>query len=435
MKKMILGFLCLLLLTSCDSSCKLDGKNVCVDKDQNFLIEAEAEIKIAVETTAYGEAISELWNQKYPESKDAIEYVLYSDFDYNEYNNQYTDVALLWDSYAIRMQDLFMDIDPSNNGLKRFLADNFIINKNHFNYIPQSGFGSVFSYNETLLNNLWYEVVDDNNDNLPDAFDSFEEIFAINNNLDNDSSLKIMPINFDDYFTSFVYTTLGFDIFNTDKAEDPCFDTESFLNSLNGIYELGSLTDESGFDYESYLHDQSSLFSIVGTWMFYEEEEDLNQVNFRYAAFPMFKEMSFKPLAHSKGYMISKDTLYPSACNALLDLIRSEDGLNAYLANTSEILLFNHDAQYNENEETYNLIYQSENKYEISKALLNSQIEDYAAFEDFNTVQGFKIVEDIDLIGTFEKVFKHELSPEEAYDLINSESLKWISNYIIEEEK
>ncbi|WP_308560057.1 hypothetical protein [uncultured Holdemania sp.] len=202
---------------------------------------------------------------------------------------------------------------------------------------------------------------------------------------------------------------------------------------------------EGGWLYDVYLEKLISPFSLVGTWMYYNQQEDIEQQDFYFSPMPTWKEQSLSPLAKTKGYLLSEETKYPSAANEVLRLIRSEAGIQAYMDTVDEIPAVtvvdrpeNRPAPENEEAEgkgesdkivPYYLSFRNENQRQISHAFSLSQEESMVAFEKDPSVRGWDMLSEIGLIEIAESVIKQEMTPEEAQLKLLERSESWMTPY------
>lgn len=202
---------------------------------------------------------------------------------------------------------------------------------------------------------------------------------------------------------------------------------------------------EGGWLYDVYLEKLISPFSLVGTWMYYNQQEDIEQQDFYFSPMPTWKEQSLSPLAKTKGYLLSEETKYPSAANEVLRLIRSEAGIQAYMDTVDEIPAVivvdrpeNRPAPENEEAEgkgesdkivPYYLNFRNENQRQISHAFSLSQEESMVAFEKDPSVRGWDMLSEIGLIEIAESVIKQETTPEEAQLKLLERSESWMTPY------
>ena len=187
---------------------------------------------------------------------------------------------------------------------------------------------------------------------------------------------------------------------------------------------------DGGWLYDVYLEKLISPFSLVGTWMYYNQQEEIEQQDFYFSPMPSWKEKILSPLAKTKGYLLSAGTKYPSAANEVYRIIRSEAGIQAYIDTVDEIPAVtqvdrlenrpnleteeNEEGKESQTIEPYYLAFRNENQRQISYAFSFSQEESMVAFEKDPSVRGWDMLSEIGLIEIAQKVIKQEITPEEA---------------------
>ncbi|WP_279123545.1 hypothetical protein [Holdemania filiformis] len=202
---------------------------------------------------------------------------------------------------------------------------------------------------------------------------------------------------------------------------------------------------DGGWLYDVYLEKLISPFSLVGTWMYYNQQEDIEQQDFYFSPMPSWKEKILSPLAKTKGYLLSAGTKYPSAANEVYRIIRSEAGIQAYIDTVDEIpavtqvdrLENRPNLETEENEEgkesqtikPYYLAFRNENQRQISYAFSFSQEESMVAFEKDPSVRGWDMLSEIGLIEIAQKVIKQEITPEEAQLELLENSENWMKPF------
>lgn len=209
---------------------------------------------------------------------------------------------------------------------------------------------------------------------------------------------------------------------------------------------------QPGWQYDVYLEKLISPFSMVGTWMFYNEQEDITQQDFLFSAMPTWEETPLAPLAKNKGYLISADTRYPSAANEVLRLIRSEAGLQAYLDTTDEILAVtaadraenrpqqDPEASQDAKEKTSEadllyLDFHTENRRQLSQAFAHSQEESMVAYQKDTSVRGWQMLEDLNVLQIMKEVFAMKKTPEQAQEELTAAAALWLEPYQLSEEE
>ena len=202
---------------------------------------------------------------------------------------------------------------------------------------------------------------------------------------------------------------------------------------------------DGGWLYDVYLEKLISPFSLVGTWMYYNQQEDIEQQDFYFSPMPSWKEKILSPLAKTKGYLLSAGTKYPSAANEVYRIIRSEAGIQAYIDTVDEIPAVtqvdrlenrpnleteeNEEGKESQTIEPYYLAFRNENQRQISYAFSFSQEESMVAFEKDPSVRGWDMLSEIGLIEIAQKVIKQEITPEEAQLELLENSENWMKPF------
>ncbi len=199
---------------------------------------------------------------------------------------------------------------------------------------------------------------------------------------------------------------------------------------------------DGGWLYDVYLEKLISPFSLVGTWMYYNQQEDIEQQDFYFSPMPTWKEKILSPLAKTKGYLLSAGTKYPSAANEVYRIIRSEAGIQAYIDTVDEIPAVtqvdrlenrpnleteeNEEGKESQTIEPYYLAFRNENQRQISYAFSFSQEESMVAFEKDPSVRGWDMLSEIGLIEIAQQVIKQEITPEDAQLALLENSENWM---------
>lgn len=469
----------IVLLGGCQKqqACNVNEGMICFDEEtERFIIEEEAHIRVTVDSEAYGEALKKLWIERFPDHPDALEMVIVSEFDGKAWLNQQADVGLIYGSEAARLNDWLLPIeDEVKEEIMPTILSQYGESVNHdcFYYVPMIGYGWVFSTNKTMLQSLGVDISDADKDGLVDALDSFEKITAW-------ADLLKEPLVYRDEFVQQIFqfdwdeasewmtwlSLAGFKPFETFKAEEPGWESESFLNALQDLSELGQHTwsldvpsieeseeeidaeeadprraQSSAWGAEFYLSDYTSVFSMVGTWMYYDEFEALTDQDFLFSAMPSYKGETAHPYTLSAGYVINKNTDYPNACLELLRLIRSEEGLQAYADNAVSPLLYADFEVIEDNGEEEaesrpaQITFKNENLGQISRAMRQGAEESMVAYALDPTVRGWDMLEGIEINAVLKDVFEQRLSSEEAQSLIMEKAAAWMLPYLPPEEE
>lgn len=452
-KGYLLGLILVLLLSGCQDKKVCDGRDgkVCFNEElDRYTIEENAKITIGVENEIIGAELIALWDKQYPSNQGVIVPIVQNQFDGFTYLNLHPDMGLIWANEAARLDNWLLPID---NQLVEVLKPNLLLqygeslNHDQFYYVPMNGFGWIFSTNKTMLEALGVDTTDANEDGLVDALDTFEKIKEWTDSLSSQLVYRdtvvnrIFDFNFNDSIESMVWLSLGnFKLFESFQAEEPGIESTQFLNLLNELSELGkqkwvisseveTVSNENGWNSELYLSKSASVFSFVGSWMAVDPFEQLTEQDFLFSAMPTLNGSSLHPYTLSAGYVISKDTQYPNACLELLRLIRSDAGLQIFANNSEQPLLVN-DAAWEENP----IVYDNENRRQISIAMQQGAEESMVAFKEDPTKRGWAIVDEIGLPDILKQVFMQEITPEDAQKTIVERSNEWLKAYLPKEE-
>ena len=226
--------------------------------------------------------------------------------------------------------------------------------------------------------------------------------------------------------------------------------TEAVMEEQNRSFsELNRQALKEGWQYDVYLEKLISPFSMVGTWMFYQEQEEIEQQDFWFSKMPSWQGQTLSPLAQSRGYLISAQTEYPTAANEVLRLIRSEAGIQLYLDCTDEIAavtetdwadrrpVLAEGEEKTESEEVAKLYlnFGSENRKQLMDAFAYSQEESMVAFQQDPSVRGWTMLEELDILDVMRKVFSMEMTPEEAQADLMARSETWMTPYQPQDEE
>ena len=148
-----------------DRTCEEGEALVCFDENyQAFHVEENAEVKVEVITEAYGEALVDLWNEKYPDHLNALSYVVGED--------QESDIKYVSMTSALFRMNEWMALDRPEkfNSLDKVATE---INYDHLLFIPSAADGFAFISNIDKLIELEISTEDLNKDYLVDSLDSF----------------------------------------------------------------------------------------------------------------------------------------------------------------------------------------------------------------------------------------------------------------------
>ncbi|MDE6195395.1 MAG: extracellular solute-binding protein [Erysipelotrichaceae bacterium] len=345
MKKIIVSILCIFLF-GCQST-KQEDQLSSKEVGQMYTIEDGSKLHIAVEDERYGEAIIALWNKVYPQHTNAVSYsVITAPQIYQKFiDTRMFPYDLVWakDTYLFSFASHGYEMEES------FFQDLAIGVPSHYYkqspilYVPMRAEGMLFAYKKDQLQALGLEE---------SVMESFENMFA--------SKQEKMYFHTNYAYHVDTLLTSSFSLFEDGKIAG--FDTKEFKKSLElykELYQEGNLRDDN-IGMNDYFMNGEYISGLVGTWMSFEGQ------NLRFQKMPTYQGKQFTPIAHSYGYFINKDTLYPQAAKALLQLLRSQEGMQAYLETSNSFAVL-------EEKGIEQLTFQNDNQKEISYALQYSR--------------------------------------------------------------
>lgn len=349
---------------TCDTA-SLDGSTVCFDEELgHYAIEEGAELVVGVDNDAFGNAIVALWDAAHPELAGKVT------FANNGSQGQTDALAQQTTEYSA---DVFMAIDGevSRNLTHLMPLDSRIASSVSANavesffkagntteavvYAPMTYDGMSFVWNETMLSTLGYDVTDANGDNLPDAFDTWEEIFALATEWQSarptykEKSVNIVfPMSLGEVWSGYMaLTSAGWEIFPEGDATKPGYDDPKFAEGLKfilaakeaqvSINEDGSVTDAAGMGWrwDDVINNESAPFGLVGTWMDVAGASKTTGSTYKLSVLPTYNGNQLTPFVKTKGFVMNTYTEYKSAATELMRLIYSKEGFDAMVSGTS----------------------------------------------------------------------------------------------------
>jgi arabinogalactan oligomer / maltooligosaccharide transport system substrate-binding protein len=349
-----------------------NGNDACWDNDaRRFLFEQGATITIGVDNDNLGEALVEKWNADFPSLAGRLVYR-----NYGSVNGESTgvqgvevgqaeapDVVLVISNEVIGREINLLPLHPYFEDLietDSLPAVNDVVNNRAPILLTAFWDGMSFSWNETMLSELGVDVdSDSNNDGLPDAFDTWEEIFALDlagQEYKGKTILEAFPISLDEPWSGYSsVSSQGFVIFEN-GPDQPGFETEAFLGGLEFIQEFsqqGENLDETltkkaassmGWRWDAYLNDEAYPFSLVGTWQNVIAAQETTGATYRFSTMPTFEGNILRPFSQTKGIGINGYTPNPSAAHEVLRWLYTPSTMSSMIANSSYLPALQEDA-------------------------------------------------------------------------------------------
>ena len=351
-----------------------DGSQACwSSEDENFRWEEGAQITIGVDNDTMGAALVEKWNTDFPALANKLVYRNYGSANgtssgvqgIQDGQGEAPDVALVIDNEVtgkegslLPLHEYFEDLGAEQTHKEVFAA----INKSGTYFLSSFYDGMSFSWNKTMITALGISTADANGDGLPDAFDTWEEIFAIANSYttrptftftkkDNTSVtntiLEMFPISLSEVWSGYSSVSAGgWKLFGAGNMAEPEFNDAKFKAGLEFIQAFAATkmsVDETGakkaasamgWRWDAYL-DGAYPFSLVGTWMDVDGKEDANQLDFKFSAMPTYKGVQLTPLMKTKGFVVNAYTEFPSAASEVLRWLYTKETMETMVNNSA----------------------------------------------------------------------------------------------------
>lgn len=332
---------------------------------QEYKLESGAKIRVGVDSDAWGAAIVALWNKSHPEATGAVEYVNLGSTGATDQITQLQedapDVCLVIDSEVGRNAQSLLDLDPvMANVAKKVAQEPFFTNANSsgtVKYVPAAYNFMCFAWNKTMLEKLGLSTSVTNKDGLPDAFNTWEKIFALAKEWQakrpqyNGKPVNIVfPMCLDEPWSAYSNVTAGgWEIFKEGDTSKPGFEKSEFRDGLDFIKAAseaeisveanGTKTPAASMTWrwDDALNNQTSPFFLAGTWMDIAKAEKSSGSVIKFSALPTWKGKHLTPFVATKGFAINGFTKYPSAAHELFRLLYTKAGMEAMVAHSSYI--------------------------------------------------------------------------------------------------
>ncbi|XMB86946.1 extracellular solute-binding protein [Mycoplasmatota bacterium WC44] len=425
-----------------------DGTQACFNKDAGqFRWEEGAVVEIGVDSDSMGAALVEKWNADFPELAGKLVFRKYDSANGDSSGvagvvaaqGEAPDVVLVIDNEVVGNTAAFL---PLHEFLTDTIKENSltavtdIINNKSTVYSTAFYDGMAFSWNKTMFEEMGLDTTDENGDNLPDAYDTWEEIFELDVNslpeYKGNKILEVFPISIDEPWSGYSSLTAeGFNLFGSGDLAKPGFETEEFKQGLEFIKtfsEQGINIDETGtkksassmgWRWDAFLNDEAYLFGLVGTWIDVNGAEQSNNADFKFASMPTWNENNLSPLMKTKGFVINGYTENPSAASEVLRWLYTQETMTEMISNSSYLPALQ------ESGSAYPTV-NDENKAEFGLAFINNQMEPAGSLPNNPAMRAMNVYYSIDITSFYKAIWDGTMSPEEAQDAIVSAANAWI---------
>jgi arabinogalactan oligomer/maltooligosaccharide transport system substrate-binding protein len=346
------------------SAVTAQSKAVWDTKAKQYKIEPGAKLRVGVDNDKWGAAIVELWNKVHPEAKGVVEFVNFGSAGgadlITQNQGEAPDVVLIIDGEVSRNAQSLMALDKViTDAAKKFAQEPFYTGANSGSpkFVPVTYDGMAFAWNVTMMTELKLNTADKNKDGLPDAFDTWEEIFALSKTWQTTRPTYkgkpvniVYPMSLEEVWSGFPSLTAGgWKIFAKGDAANPGFDQKEFLAGLDFIKAAsdakisvevnGAKTPAASMTWrwDDALNLETAPFFLVGTWMDVVAAETKGGYDIKFGPMPTYGKKRLSPFVKTKGWAINGFTKFPSAAHELYRVLFLRDGLQSMVDSSSYI--------------------------------------------------------------------------------------------------
>jgi len=423
------------------------GNDPCWDNTaRNFRFEPNATITIGVDNDLMGQALVTKWNSDFPALEGRLVYQYYESVNGESKGMQGVEVAqseapdvvLVISNEVIGRDVNLLPLHPYFANLiasDSLPAVNDVINRRAPILLTSFWDGMSFSWNETMLRELDVDVdTDSDNDGLPDAFDTWEKIFAldlVNETYQGNPILELFPVSLDEPWSAYSsISSNGFVIFE-EGADRPGFESEEFLGGLEFIQafsEAGINIDETGtkkaassmgWRWDPYLNDESYPFSLVGTWQNVIAAQESTGSTFRFSAMPTWQGNPLRPFSQTKGFGVNAFTSYPSAASEVLRWLYTPSTMSSMIANSSYLPALQEDAY--STPEIFDPV-----KAEFTNGMRFNQLVPGMTLPNNPSVLAMDLYYNVNVQGFYKDIWDGTITPSEAQTEIVSDAQAWL---------
>ncbi len=428
-----------------------DGNNACWDaENEKFRWEEGAVITIGVDSDDLGAALVAAWNAEFPELADKLVFTNYGSVNGQDSGvqgievaqSEAPDVALVIDNevtsrinHVATLHQYFADLGSEQTHNVVYNTINMLDDV----YLPAFYDGMSFAWNKTMLMDLGIDLTDANEDGLPDAVDTWEEIFAISDSwttrptFDGNEILEVFPLSLDEPWSGYSSTTAGgWQLFgDASDLANPGFGDAEFLAGLEFIAEFAShnmSVDElgekkaasaMGWRWDNFL-DGAYPFGLVGTWMNVDGKETEHGYDFKFSAMPTFDGEQLSPLMKTKGFVINAYTENPSAAAEVLRWLYTKETFEVIMEASSYLPALEADA------EIYPDI-DSENKAEFALGMRFNHLEVAGTLPNNPTTRAMDVYYNIGVNGYYKEIWDGTTTPGAAQTAIKAAADEWMN--------
>ncbi len=333
--------------------CRADGTRVCFDVETGaFILEANASLTLYLKTQEQKQWLLEQLKDDIANYNISLEIEIMDELtaweatyqiDADVFYTQKQDAAMIFDDLLV--------IDPmisdriSLDGLEHFVD---VINMDGFRFLPTTYQGLLFVYNETLLEQLGFDVSNKDEKNRIKQLSDWEDLIKLNEQWQQDKPVvngrhltSVFPFTVSEPWQFYAFlTSSGWQMFEDLDASDPDFLSTDFYHSLLFIDKLFNTSwdlseqNNSRWRYERALINMEAPFSVAPEWLDWDEVSLYNNQIYRYSAFPSNQSVELTPLVKVGGLVI-RNNEFPSLSHRIFSLLSSHDNMQTLIDSTT----------------------------------------------------------------------------------------------------
>ncbi len=418
--------------------CKLDGSSVCFNnKLDTFKIEENAQIVVQVESEAMGEYLVKTWNTIHTQQQNVVSYIVKPPLSLTQLADDLeSDVFITSSNNAAYV--LGNSFDMGKSFRKEVLSKTPITLEAELNalgnyFVPNSYTGWSFVYNKTLLESLGVNLEDANHNYLPDSFETWEQLVTLDTLVFETLDI-LFPLSFKDQYSFYPFLTSGkWGLNFTKNGEDAGLSHPEFLKGLEfieflsqaNLYKEDKKAEDLLWEYNVAFFENRTAFSLMSDWMNFEYYQEKTDDEYVIAPLPSFKENTLRPKGEVDGYLVDKETLYPSASAEAIRILRSAQASPYYSSDSQKVFAYHRD-----------LVDDLELDQELKNKIYAYNFIDpdpVIVLERAPQVLARFFLHEVDFMEYLEKLYDGELSAVEAQKEIEDLHKAWLSQYIEEE--
>lgn len=405
------------------NQCNLDNNKVCFDiETSHFLIEDNATILVRVPTQETKTQLEQLWKSQYPTKSTLLQIDVGSTIEANQVSTIGEDIFLLDSSHAALALDNLYKLDPAimpiiAEQVNLSLAED--INSNHPVFI------TTFITGDTLITDI--TSLENNNLSLNNVT-TFDNLFQHHSSLTENYEV-IFPLIFNDFDTLYPLLTVdGWYPFNDFELDLAHLDSTEFLNGLIFIQTLGDYIwdsknptnnpNEFTWQYDTILANEKGPLSIYKPYVNMEIIEASTQHNYLFTAYPSYQQQTLTHLSSVQGWVMHKNTYYPSAGHEVLTFLRSPQAIEILTNTTNKTPAIHSNVL-----RTINIPLRQR---QLALAHQQARTKPFVTTPANQNKLLWDVFTDINITKTIKDVYSQKLTPQQAQEEIVKQYQQWI---------